>query len=110
MGKNQTIPYLNEVLLYFGKAAVIFLAFAFFLSRSGLYNAQLLLILAMFMAFSFHPTYLLLITLNYFVILPFTFFGISDFGFLFISLLAVLINTFLTILTINLYFHFTEEK
>lgn len=110
MGKNQKIPYLNEVLIYFVKVIMIFLILSFALNKIGFYNQPLLLVFSIFAAFSFNPFYLISIVLSYLIMYRIFSLGVSDLVLLFLYLFAVLLDTLIMILYLSIKYKFKEEK
>lgn len=109
MGKDQKIPYLNEVIFYFMKAIILFLILNYLIIKTPLYNQPLIMILSIFFAFSFNILYLSMITLTYLIFFFLSTLNIGDFGLLFIYLLAVLSNTLCIIIYLKLKYKFKEE-
>ena len=109
MGKNQKIPYLNEVLLYFVKVAVIFFVLSYLLSKTEFYNQSLLLIFSIFVAFSFNPIFIILVGLDYIISFWIINLQIGDFGLLILYLFSVLLNTFFMIVYLRIKYRFKEE-
>lgn len=110
MGKNQKIPYLNEVLFYLGKVIILFLILNYFIARTPLYNQSLILILSIFFAFSFNPFYLLMIVSSYLISFLVSTFSIGDLGLLFLYLFSVLLNTLFMIVYLKFKYKFREEE
>lgn len=110
MGKNQKIPYLNEVLFYFVKVIVLFLILNYLMAKTPLYNQSLVLIVSIFFAFSFNIFYLIMITLTYLISFWISTLSIGDFGLLLLYLFAVLLNTFCMIIYLKFKYGFKEEE
>lgn len=109
MGKNQKIPYLNEVLIYIFKVILIFILLNYFISRTSLYNQTLIAIISVFFAFSFNPIYLSMISASYLISFFVYTFNIGDFGLLLLYLFTVLLNTFFMIIFLKFKYKFKEE-
>lgn len=110
MGKNQKIPYINEVLFYLLKTIVLFLILNYLMAKTSLYNAYLLLIFSIFCAFCFNILYLISISLSYLIF----FFIISglksdNFGLLILYSFAVALNTLCMIIFLKFKYKFKEE-
>lgn len=109
MGKNQKIPYLKEVLLYFGKVIILFSVLSYFINQTSVYNQPLFLIASIFFAFSFNPLYFLLIVLSYLISFLISTFNIGNIGLLFLLVFAVFLNTTIMVLYLKFKYKFTEE-
>ena len=110
MGKNQKIPYLNEVLFYLVKVVVLFLILNYFMAKTSFYNQSLILILSIFSAFSFNPFYLVMVVSSYLISFWIVTFSIGDLGLLFLYLFAVLLNTLFMIIYLKFKYKFQEEE
>lgn len=109
MGKNQKIPYLNEVIIYFVKVTIILIVLSYILSKTNYYSQSLILVLSIFAAFSFNPFYLILIIINYIISFATMTIGIGDLGLMFLYLFSVLLNTFFMIVYLRRKYKFKEE-
>lgn len=109
MGKNQKIPYINEVLIYFMKAIVIFIILYYLLYKINLNNWSLALILSIFAAFSFNLFYLSMISLNYALSFFIFSFKIGELAALFLYLFSVLLNTFIMIIFLRMKYKLKEN-
>lgn len=110
MGKNQKIPYLNEVLFYLVKVIVLFITLSYLMAKTPLYNQSLVLILSIFFAFSFNIFYLIMITFTYLISFWISTLSIEDFGLLLLYLFAVLLNTLCMIIYLKFKYGFKEEE
>lgn len=109
MGKNQKIPYLNEVAIYCIKVMGLFLILNYFLAKMHFYSHALLLIFCIFAGFSFNLTYLSLVSLNY-AVLFLVAGNKGDLWLLLTSFFSILLNTFIIILYLKVKFKLKEEK
>lgn len=110
MGKNQKIPYLNEVLFYLIKVVVLFIILNYFLAKTLLYNQSLVLIISIFFAFSFNLFYLVMVALSYLISFWISTFSIGDLGLLLLYLFTVLLNTFFMIIYLKFKYRLKEEE
>ena len=110
MGKNQKIPYLTEVLFYLGKVIILFLILNYLIAQTPLYNQSLILILSIFLAFSYNPFYLVLIVSSYLFSFRIAIINIGEFGLLFLYLFTVLLNTLFMIIYLKIKYKFKEEE
>lgn len=110
MGKNQKIPYLNEVLFYLVKVIILFIIIDHLLAKTPLYNQSLVMIVSSFFAFSFNIFYLFIITLTYLISFWISTLSIGDFGLLLLYLFAVLLNTLYMIIYLKFKYGFKEEE
>lgn len=110
MGKNQKIPYLNEVLFYLVKVIALFLILNYLMVKTPLYNQSLVLIVSIFFAFSFNIFYLIMITSSYLISFWISTLNIGDFGLLLLYLFAVLLNTLCMIIYLKFKYGFKEEE
>src|SRR3989339_381435 len=93
MGKNQKIPYIIDVLLYFCKIAILLLVLTYLVSQSSFYNQSLMFIFVVFAAFSFNIFFIILIVLSYVVSFFMTMFILGDSNLLLIYSFSLFLNT-----------------
>ena len=103
MGKDQKIPYLNEVILYFLKVGLIWIVLYYLLNLINYYNSSLSFILAIFSAIYLNPFYLIMILLDYIIFNYVIAKGFNEFLTLFLYLLATLFNTLIIIIFVKVF-------
>lgn len=110
MGKNQQIPYLNEVLIYLIKVLTFYTIVHYLLQGLLAYNSTLTLTLAVFAGLSLMPLYITAILVNYVIISAIAYFVESQIIFILLNLIMIMLNTVIMILAVKIKGNFQEHK
>jgi hypothetical protein len=109
MGKNQKIPYLKEVLLYFSKIIILLIFLSYLVSQTSFYNQSLLFVFVVFAAFSFNIFFIILIALSYAVCFFMTTLVLGDSNLLLIYSFSIFLNTIFMFIYFKYKYKFKEE-
>ncbi len=109
MDKNQKIPYLKDVFLYFCKVAILLFVLSYLVSQTPAYNQSLMFIFVVFLSFSFNIFFVSLIALSYAVSFYMTKFVLGDLNLLLVYSFSVFLNTIFMFIYFKFKYKFKEK-